>query len=178
MDEHFYTLIKLDALTTDAPGWSLHFSPQAPERALQSSLSLPACLLSPLPRSPSVWFPARGELKGSWGQSFGAEVLPGSRASPFLRLTALAGAGAASYPALGTDGGPGGGRGRAVGPLRCAALRCRGAQALLPRGRLCGECSSTDCRRRTSRSSQSVSGSRPLSTARRSCRLFVEGNSR
>lgn len=52
------------------------------------------------------------------------------------------------------------------------------AQALLPRGRLCGECSSTDCRRRTSRSSQSASGSRPFSTARRSDRLLAEGNSR
>ena len=52
-----------------------------------------------------------------------------------------------------------------------------GAQALLPRGRLCGECSSTDCRRRTSRSSQSVSGSSPFSTARRSDRLLAGGNS-
>lgn len=52
-----------------------------------------------------------------------------------------------------------------------------GAQALLPRGRLCGECSSTDCRRRTSRSSQSASGSSPFSTARRSDRLFAGGNS-
>lgn len=51
-----------------------------------------------------------------------------------------------------------------------------GAQALLPRGRLCGECSSTDCRRRTSRSSQSVSGSSPFSTARRSDRLLAGGN--
>lgn len=89
----------------------------------------PELSVSPLPRSPSVWFPARGELEGSWGQGFGAEVLPGSRARPFLRLTALAGAGAASYPALGTDGGPGRGRGRAVGRLRCTALPGRSGLA-------------------------------------------------
>lgn len=35
----------------------------------------------------------------------------------------------------------------------------------IPLGRVCGECSSTDCRRRTSRSAQSSSGSKPLKMA-------------
>lgn len=157
----------------------MHFSPDTRAGSPELSVSRPPAF-SPHCLGPQVSGSLQGgELEGSWGQGFEAEVLPGSRASPFWRLTALAGAGAANYSALGTDGGPGGGRGRAV-RLGCGALRgrCGGAQALLPRGRLCGEWSSTDCRRRTSRSSQSVSGSRPLSTARRSCRLFAEGNSR
>lgn len=124
MDEHFYILIKSDALTTDPPypqGGLYALLPRH-QSGLSRALRLPpACLPSPLPRSPSVWFPARGELEGSRGQGFGAEVLPGSRASPFLRLTALAGAGAAIMHWEPTaDQGEGGGEPSA----RCAAVRC------------------------------------------------------
>lgn len=60
MDEHFYTLIKLDALITDPQGGLYAFLPQH-QSGLSRALRLsPACLPSPLPWSPSVWFPARG----------------------------------------------------------------------------------------------------------------------
>lgn len=129
---------------------------------------------------PSSWFPAKGEPDGRWGQDFGVGVLPGSREELLLEVPPRS---RALEQPLCTGGRrrARGRKGAAVGRLRGDPLRCgavRGAQALLPRGRLCGEWSSTDCRRRTSRSSQSVSGSRPLSTARRSCRLLAEGNSR
>lgn len=121
MDEHFYILIKSDALTTDPQGGLYELLPRH-QSGLSRALRLPpACLPSPLPRSPSVWFPTRDELEGSRGQGFGAKVLPGFRASPFLRLTALASAGAAIMhwePTAGQEG-------RGGEPsARCAAVRC------------------------------------------------------
>lgn len=150
-------------------------------RALQSSpsparlLSLPTGLVPQVPGSLQEMSRMVAGAKTSGGD---AARLPGE---PLLEAHRACGRWS-SHSAPGADGAPGEKRGgRSLTALRYAAVRGgagRGAQALLPRGRLCGEWSSTDCRRRTSRSSQSVSGSRPLRTARRSCRLFAEGNSR
>lgn len=148
-------------------------------RALQSSPPLPhRSPARPTGSVPKSLVPCQG-TKGGRGRSLGAGVRPGQAPGSRGPLPAVLSAHWRWKFCAERHFGPGaGGRG---GPARCAAaLRGGGggAQALLPRGRLCGECSSTDCRRRTSRSSQSVSGSRPLSTARRSCRLLAEGNSR
>lgn len=100
------------------PEGSLCTSPQAPERALQSSPSLAGLPSLPTPRSPSVWFPARGELEGSSRLPGGGTVrLPGE---PLLEAHCTRWS---SYSALGTDDGSGGRRGRAVGRLSCGALQ-------------------------------------------------------
>lgn len=120
-----------------------------------ASHPLPRCAL--LEAATQLWGPTLDPGRGGAGGPF--SLGPGP-------------AGVAGAPQPGRDLGPQAAARSSPGP----SAPGRGAQALLPRGRLCGECSSTDCRRRTSRSSQSVSGSSPFSTARRSDRLLAGGN--
>lgn len=109
---------------------------------------------------------------GSSYSALGANFGPGGRRGRWALVSRPGPAGGAGAPQSGRDLDPQAAAPSSPGPSGPG----RGAQALLPRGRLCGECSSTDCRRRTSRSSQSVSGSSPFSTARRSDRLLAGGN--
>lgn len=189
-DEHTCTLIKPVALFPVPPRQgSVHSLPGTWVQALKSF-----ALTTHLPPSPaqSPKFPVpckrlEDPLLAAHSLRAGACQAQGSLRQPRLRLlTALASARTYRKQLLCAGGQlqtwGRGGTGWALLPRAShasigAVEAADGPQALVPRGRLCGECSSTDCRRRTSRSSQSVSGSRPFSTARRSDRLLAGGNS-
>lgn len=142
MDEHFYILIKSDALTTDPPipkVVSMHFFPGTRAGSPELSVSRPPAF-PPHCLGPQVSGSLRGvssRVAGPRLRGRGTARLPGE---PFLEAH-----GArrrwSSYYALGTDSGPGGGRGRAVGPLRCGALRCA-AGSLRPCCRAAGSAES------------------------------------
>lgn len=128
MEEHFYTLTKPDAPTTDPQGGLYSRLSRHQVRALQSSPSparLPSLPAAPVPKS---LVPCKGRAGGSMGPRLrdgGAVRLPGEPLLEFHRARRRC----SSHSALGPAAGQGEGGGWPS--AGCGAGRCGGAAGAL-----------------------------------------------